>query len=453
MKIGIIGGGTMGLTLALRLSRQGQRVTVFEAAPQAGGLATWFDYGDFVWDKYYHVALGKDEHLKGLISDLGLAPKFKLAETKTGFLWNGRHLSMSNHWEFLTFPALSLIDKARLGLGIMRATRIEDAGPLERITSAEWLTKLFGKSVYAAIWEPLLESKYGVLKDEVPATIMWATIKRYYSTRNKGDGKEMMGFLSGGLKTMFDALAAEIARGGGVIHCATPVESVRETPDGRVQIRAGRETHEFDRVISTLPTSIFRKVAPEMPELFGETKSRPKFLGIVCMALVLKRPLSPYYVTNLIQKGFPFTGIIGVTNLTGPEEHGGKHLVMLPRYDVPESSWFDKPAEEVARIFLAALRPTWPDIHQNLVRYFVNREKLVQALWLQNPPALMGPGKSRSGCVWNVNAELAGRDTLNNNAIVGVADRAAAEFLESIGRESAGGHDIELKPQPIAVGQ
>ena len=36
---GVVGGGLLGLTLALRLSQRGYRVTLLEAAPHVGGLA------------------------------------------------------------------------------------------------------------------------------------------------------------------------------------------------------------------------------------------------------------------------------------------------------------------------------------------------------------------------------------------------------------------------------
>lgn len=37
---GIVGGGLLGLTLAHRLAQAGEKVTVFEAAPELGGLAS-----------------------------------------------------------------------------------------------------------------------------------------------------------------------------------------------------------------------------------------------------------------------------------------------------------------------------------------------------------------------------------------------------------------------------
>ena len=111
---------------------------------------------------------------------------------------------------------------------------------------------------------------------------------------------------------------------------------------------------------------------------------------------------------------------------------------MLPRYDPPDSAWFEYGAERVTGEFINGLRPIWPDIDENLVRAYVNRERMVQAIWIDQPPDLRGPARNPQGTVWSVNAELTGRDTLNNNAIVKVADQAAAEILRSL-QDSAGG--------------
>lgn len=444
MRIGIIGGGVMGLALGRRLALAGHETVVLESAPQVGGLATWHDYGPFTWDQYYHVICRQDADLLGLIRELGLEREMRWTETKTGFLWNGRLLSMSGRMEFLRFPALSLVDKVRLAAGIVRCQRIGDPAPLERAKASDWLRGVFGNRVYETIWEPLLKSKFGVLKDQIPATIMWATIKRYYEARGGGGGPERMGFLRGGLKTLFTALVRDIEDRGGRIRCSSPVISAHENGAGCV-VETTEDRYEFDRVVGTVPSALLRKMAPGAEGLFAEAPDgQPVFLGVVCMALVLKRRLSPFYITNLIQSGFPFTGIIEVSNLTGPEELEGHHLVMLPRYETPDSEWFAKTSGEIAETFLSSLEGVWPGLREHLVRYEVHRAKRVQAIWLETPPpADFRPGSTPSGLIWNVNAELAGRDTLNNNAIVRTANRAAELFLAS----AAGA------PAPAAAGR
>lgn len=428
MKIGIIGGGVMGCVLAYRLSQKGYEVHLVESGHQLGGLSTWFNYGDFIFDKYYHVILQSDNHLLDLIHSLQLSSHLHWQETKTGFLWKGRYISMSNHWEFLKFPALNLFQKFRLGAGIIWNNSVSDPRQLDGYTAQAWLTKIFGKSVYDTIWDPLLESKFGILKSEIPGTIIWSTMRRYASTRSKGDGKEWMGHLKGGgLKVLLEKLAGEISKKNGQFHLNTKVESIGYDDQRNVRVQCADKTLIFDRVISTVPSTLLEKLTPGLPELIPQGP-KPTPLGVIRLALVLKHSLTPFYVTNLLDKGGPYTGIIEVNRLGSPDEFAGHAFVMLPRYDVPQSEWFNKSDDEIKEAFIAHLKKSQPDIEDNTIRSYVNREKIVQALWIHSPPPTDKPLKTADQKIWNINNALAGYSTLNNNSVVEVANNAAKEW-------------------------
>src|SRR5450631_1041926 len=188
--IGILGGGITGLTAAFYLLREGYEVTVVESRPELGGLATYFDFGPFHWDKFYHCILTSDRPLQTLIDDLGLTDEMRWKETKVGFFAGGRLHSVSSSMEFLRFPALSLWEKFRFGLGILYACRIRDGKELENIPVAEWLTRVFGRATYKKMWAPLLKCKLGSCREEASAAFIWATIVRLYSTRDKSAGQK-----------------------------------------------------------------------------------------------------------------------------------------------------------------------------------------------------------------------------------------------------------------------
>ena len=68
MKIGIIGGGMMGLATAFYLSRNGHDIVIFEKDPQVGGLSKSEEMmPGFRWDRFYHVILSTDTDLLGFI--------------------------------------------------------------------------------------------------------------------------------------------------------------------------------------------------------------------------------------------------------------------------------------------------------------------------------------------------------------------------------------------------
>ena len=93
--IGIVGGGMLGLTLALRMAQKGHQVTVIEAAEKIGGLAASWQLDEITWDKYYHVILMSDLYLRSLLKDIGVENELVWTETKTGFYTDGKLYSMS----------------------------------------------------------------------------------------------------------------------------------------------------------------------------------------------------------------------------------------------------------------------------------------------------------------------------------------------------------------------
>src|SRR4051812_46609307 len=95
----VVGGGMLGLTLAHRLARQGHEVTLLEAAPAIGGLASaWsvdLEAGETVpWDRHYHVSLLSDARLRGLLGELGLDDEMRWVETRTGCYADGELYSV-----------------------------------------------------------------------------------------------------------------------------------------------------------------------------------------------------------------------------------------------------------------------------------------------------------------------------------------------------------------------
>jgi len=73
MKIAVIGAGFTGLSAALKLSRNNQKVTVFEKERTLGGLAAGFKKKGWHWtlEKHYHHWFTNDQSALSLIKELG----------------------------------------------------------------------------------------------------------------------------------------------------------------------------------------------------------------------------------------------------------------------------------------------------------------------------------------------------------------------------------------------
>ena len=74
----------------------------------------------------------------------------------------------------------------------------------------------------------------------------------------------------------------------------------------------------------------------------------------------------------------------------------------------------------------------WPDIRERVCRSFVNRERRVQALWLPGTRQRTEPLRSRTVPVESITAELVGLDTLNNNAIIQLANAQATRLVAEL---------------------
>jgi hypothetical protein len=107
--------------------------------------------------------------------------------------------------------------------------------------------------------------------------------------------------------------------------------------------------------------------------------------------------------------------------------------VYLPRYDVPESPWFERSEAEITEEGLAGLERIWPEVRSWVVSTRVHRERRVQALWLPGTRQRIAPLHSRSAPIESITAELVGLDTLNNNAVIRLVNAQAARLAAGDG--------------------
>lgn len=431
MKVAVLGGGITGLTSAFYLLRAGADVTVIEARPQLGGLATYFNFGEFWWDKFYHCILTSDGPLLQLIDDLGLTPELRWNGTKVGFFADEELYSMSTSLDFLKFRPLSLLQKARLALGILRTCRIKDWHTLEGILATEWLTRVFGKKNYQKMWGPLLKCKLGACREQASAAFIWATITRLYSTRDKSSSQqERLGYVRGGYRTVFNRLVESVRQMGGHILTDTPVKQIVPNGGG-LALEMHGETERFDRVIATIPSVPFAATTPGLSADYRRKLNAVTYLGIVCVALVLKRRLSPYYVTNLASEDFPFTGIIEMTNLISTEETGGHHLVYLPKYTSPGDPLFEASDEQIWAEFRRHLKRVIPEFQDSDVEErFTFRERFVQPVPTLHYTQIVPDMETGIEGLILANTTQIINSTLNNNAMVKIARKAVETALQ-----------------------
>lgn len=384
MKVAIIGGGLLGLSVAYEMTKQGQDIEVqlFERATQLGGVAGSMPFAGAEVDRFYHCILSSDSDLLGLIEELGLSDQVRFKETRMGFYHDAKLYPMTSPLELLKFPPLRLIDRLRLAYTIVHSRLfIKNWAPLERKSVEKWLVELGGRRTYELIWRPLLNAKFDGGFANIPATYIWSRIVRVSSASDKKAGKELSGHLIRGYQVLAERMAGAIVQNGGQVNLGSNIKEIVIENDKAVGLKLESGFEAFDEIIVTTPSHIFSRLIPQASEQYRQSLENIPYLGIVCMVLGLDRSLTPFYTLNITDMTIPFTGVIETTNLIDPEFVGGNHLVYLPKYILPENPLARMPDDEVKKLFLAELKKMFPDFDESWITDArVMRERFVEPL-------------------------------------------------------------------------
>ena len=426
----VIGGGLLGLTTAHRLAQAGERVTIFEAAPELGGLASAWRLGDVVWDRHYHVIMLSDTSLRSLLAELGLADELRFDQTRTGFFTGKGFYRMATAIDYLKFPALSLIDKVRLAATLHYISRIKDGRALEKIPLAAWLTRVSGRRVFEQIWRPLLAAKMGDNYKIASASFIWSYVARIYAARKGGMKREMYGYIPGGYARILGRFGERLAAAGVDIQLAAPVEAI-ERRTGGLAVTTPKGTQTFDRVVVTAAGPHAARMAKGLSEDEKERLNGIVYQGIICASALIDRPLAGYYLTYITDGSIPFTAIVEMSALVDKEENfGGASLVYLPRYVTADDPYWQLDDAEIERRFVAGLARIYPDLAPANIRSFrVSRVRQVYAISTLNYSDRLPPMITSVPGLYIVNSAHIVNGTLAVNESVALADRATPELL------------------------
>jgi len=371
MRIGVIGGGIAGLTAAYELAKTGHEVAVFEKEAELGGQASTFPIEGTRLEKFYHHLFTSDRPIIKLINELGLSPRMRWIDSQVGLFHGGKVYDFVTPVDLLRFTPLSLPNRLWAGLVSVYLQRQADWQKYEGITAKEWLEKHAGKSVYNAIWEPLLRSKFGDSYDEVSMTWFWGKMRLRFGSRPKGMQKEQLGYMEGSFQLLIDELGKQIKDIGGEVYTNAPVERLI-VEDGKaiglkLQLPANSTTYNlqpttyFDTIIATAPSFAFTEMVPELPSAYVGKLRHVKYQSALCLVLKMKRPLSHIYWMNISDPSIPFVAAIEHTNYMPAEVYGGKHVLYLSNYLSLDSPLFSLSKEALLQEYLPHMQRINPE--------------------------------------------------------------------------------------------
>lgn len=181
-------------------------------------------------------------------------------------------------------------------------------------------------------------------------------------------------------------------------------------------------------MIATSPIDILQRIAPrELLEIDGAT-GKVEYLGVLCLVLLTKRSLMPYYVLNVADGRLPFTGVIGMSNIVSPEETAGRHLTYLPKYVLSTDPLLRRSDSEIRELFMEGVNRLFPDLEPaEIEAAHIHRAFRVQPLQVLGYSRLVPDVTTRNADFYVLNTAQFVNGTLNNNNVV----RAVDEFVET----------------------
>lgn len=361
MKVAVVGGGLAGMMAALELSGKGHAVSIFEGAQELGGLASTFEVAGTRLERFYHHVFSTDVDFLNLVEELGLWERLRWHADDKGNWYQGRIYPFTTPLDILRFSPLTPLDRLRLAAASAWLSRVSDWSPYERQTARDWIRRVMGEHTFKVLWEPLLVSKFGARAPEICMSWFYGRVHSRFGRGKKGAPSGKLGYLQGSTQVLVDALAARLRSQGVVLHMACPLDQVL-VAGGKVRGVSSRGGEEaFDAVLATCATPLFLKLAGHaLPDSLRRQLEGFEYYGSCVAVLELAAPLSPHYWLNVLDKDFPFVGVIEHTRMVPPQEYQGRTLLYLAKYLDTRDPFFALPSEAVLKDYYGWLKKVLP---------------------------------------------------------------------------------------------
>ena len=361
----------MGISLGYFLSKNGMRVHVYEASPELGGLAGRITLEDgTAVDRFAHEILPNDKNVQLLCTRLGLDSELRFRGTKTGFYYKGEIYPMNGLLDFVRFPPLSVLDRTRLGLAVLRAQMVRNRVGLESINVEDWLVAISGHRSFEIVWRPLLNAQLDGGLRSTPAAYIRSRLKHFKSTFYGLRQEERVGYLIGGFSSLVEAMAARIVESGGSIHVNYPADEIMINDNQAWGVRNESVVSSFDLIVSTVRVPIFRRLIPDACPAYKDFIDQTKYLDVISPLLVLNRPLSDYRHIYVSYYNIPFTDVINTTSYIDPAHVEGRYLVYLPKYITKGSIYRRLSDDDIRYIWLQYLKRIFPQFNRSWIQSF-----------------------------------------------------------------------------------
>jgi oxygen-dependent protoporphyrinogen oxidase len=288
-KVCIIGGGISGLTTAFLLKRKGFDVTVFEQSEKVGGNVQTIQRDGYTVEQGPNSLL-KSPRLIDLVRLLNLEDKVIAADpsAQKRYILSGGKLEAMGAKSFVNgyFSLKTVFSLAREPFVRSKSPEGESVAEfVSRRISAEFLDKAidpFVSGVYAGDPKNLsMRSAFPKLfeMERDFGSLIMGTFRRKVEKPDPNFPKTFS--FHGGLKTLIDALAAEI---GDRIKLSAPVSEIEEIDGGKFRVNG----EEFDAVVVSTPAFVAADLVKSRDENLARLLSEVNYPQVAVVVLGFK---------------------------------------------------------------------------------------------------------------------------------------------------------------------
>ena len=427
MKIAIIGAGFTGLASAYELTKQGHDVTIFEKDAQPGGLAVGYKEKGWEWtlEKHYHHFFTNDRSILNLAKEINHPIITKTPETN--WYVNGKIYKFVSLKAALTFPLLTLPERLRQ-LTILGLLRINPFWkPLEKLKTNEVMTKLMGEKTYSMLWKSILVNKFGKYADDISLAWFWARIKKR---------TQALSYPKGGFLEFANHIANEIKKNNGRIYfnCET-INLEQKNNQVEIKIKTNNQVSilNFDKVIVTLPSFLFIKITPTLPQIYIEKLQKLKGLGATNLILRLNASFfrDNTYWLSIADINSPIMAIVEHTNFMDKKHYNNETIVYLGNYLENSSIDFTKNKEELLEKYDPFLKKINPNYKDHLIDYELFKAPFAQPIIPINYSKIIPDFKTPFSHIYLANIEQVYPWDRGTNYAVELGQKIAKIILEN----------------------
>jgi protoporphyrinogen oxidase len=239
----------------------------------------------------------------------------------------------------------------------------------------------------------------------------------------------MFGYVPGGYARVLDVFAERLRAEGVEVRTGVRVEAVERAGD-QIEVRdADGNVDSYGEVVVTVASPIAADMCRGLTDDEYERLRGARYEGIVCVSLLLHKPLSGYYLTYLSEP-MPFTAVVEMSAFVDRAQLHGWSLVYLPKYVAPDDPLFLQTDEQILDEFLPSLSTVYPAISAtDIASARVSRARYVFAVPTVGFTDRLPPMRTSQPGMHLVSTANIANGTLNVDETVALAERAVREVL------------------------